>query len=60
MRTEVHWGMYGFVKIMVPFWISATIRHQISRVPKIGTIVLTTTQIAAAYLWKLTCEHVRG
>ena len=33
------------VKIMAPFWIPIIIRHLIFRVPKKGTIILTTTHI---------------
>ena len=33
------------VKIMVPFWVPIIIRHLICRVPKKGTIILTTTHI---------------
>ena len=33
------------VKIMVPFWVPIIIRHLISRVPKKGTTILSTTHI---------------
>ena len=33
------------VKIMVPFWVPIIVRHLIFRVPKKGTIILTTTHI---------------
>ena len=34
---------------MVPFWIPIIIRHLIFRVPKKGTIILTTTQMDLIY-----------
>ena len=33
------------VKIMVPLWVLIIIRHLLFRVPKIGTLILTTTHI---------------
>ena len=33
------------VKIMVPFWVPIIIRHLLFRVPKRGTIILTTTHM---------------
>ena len=39
--------MWVVVNIMVPFWIPIIIRHLICRVPKNGTLILTTTHVAA-------------
>ena len=33
------------VKFMVPFWIPVIVRHPIFRVPKKGTIILTTSHM---------------
>ena len=38
--------MWVVVKIMVPFWVPIIIRHLLFRVPKKGTIILTTTHVS--------------
>ena len=35
----------GYVKIKVPFWVPIIIGHLLFRVPKKGTLILTTTQV---------------
>ena len=38
-------AMWVVVRIMVPFWVLNIVRHLLFRVPKRGTIILTTTNV---------------
>ena len=45
IKLRLAFGIWVVVKIMVPFWIPIIIRPLIFRVPKKGTIILTTTHL---------------
>ena len=48
-HLENEMDIWVVVKIMVSFWIPTIIRHLIFRVPKKGTIILTTTHILQSH-----------
>ena len=43
--NSINLAIWVVVKIMVLFWVPIIIRHLLFRVPKKGTIILTTTHI---------------
>ena len=45
MCIYIYIYVWVVVKIMVPFWVPIIVRHLIFRVPKKGTLILTTTHI---------------
>ena len=55
--------MWLVVKIMVPFWVPIIIRPLIFRVPKKGTIILTTTHVVLevpCFFWPVVLARSGG